>query len=208
MVFEFIFGPAANQKQIFMNELTEYISWVHQDKSGFIYEEKQTQEVNWEKEWNSTDLVRADIIVCGFDVLYCLIFAPFNKKIIINSAYRFEGHISPSLLCNDDSYNLDVIMSGAIIYDVLHHFLQHFLSAHKMIQLPESCDYVRELVKKKIATNECKGVPADSTGYHSSGEVLIMPKRLSRDGFIVADSAGKTKKICNQVIQECYEKAA
>lgn len=184
---------------------------MYQDKSGFIYEEKQTQKVNWEKEWNSTDLVRADIIVCGFDVLCCLIFAPDNKEIIINSAYRFEDHISPSLLCNDDSYNPDVIIGGAIIYDVLHQ--QHFLSSHKMIQLPESSDYVRERLKKKIATNECKGVPADSTGYHANEEkVLIMAKRLfswwlhcsRRNNHI---RAGKTKKICNQVIQECYEKA-
>ncbi len=49
---------------------------------------KDIQRVFWNQYKNNPQLISADAVVCGFDSWHCLLFAPFNKKIIINSAYR------------------------------------------------------------------------------------------------------------------------
>ncbi|XP_065672992.1 uncharacterized protein LOC101237499 isoform X1 [Hydra vulgaris] len=196
-------GPAADNKEVLPKAGYKYISWQTRDKQfnelknklvhGYSKEHlKLTQELFWNAYKNDSDLIEADIIVCGFDAWHCLIFAPFNKKIVINSSYRFDGHIATSFnemaqlqkeLYDAVRYNPDVIMAGSIIYDVMYQ--QHYLGTHKIIPLPASCEYVQNHIKKEIddkknCFNECKKA-------NNKTLVMIFPKRLSNGGKIVAD---------------------
>ncbi|XP_047140265.1 uncharacterized protein LOC124815537 isoform X1 [Hydra vulgaris] len=196
-------GPAADNKEILPKAGYKYISWQIRDKKfnelksklvhGYSKEHlKLTQELFWKAYKNDSELIEADIIVCGFDAWHCLIFAPFNKKIVLNSSYRFDGHIATSFnemaqlqkeLYDAVRYNPDVIMAGSIIYDVMYQ--QHYLGSHKIIPLPASCEYVQNQVKKDIRDkkncfNKCKKA-------NNKTLVMIFPKRLSNGGRIVAD---------------------
>ncbi|XP_047143405.1 uncharacterized protein LOC124817416 [Hydra vulgaris] len=205
-------GPAADNKEVLPKAGFKYISWEYRDKNynglqnklihGYSKKHlKITQEMFWNAYKNDPELNEADIIVCGFDAWHCLIFAPFNKKIVINSNYRFDGHIATSYedmielqkeFYNAVRYNPDVIMGGGILYDVMYQ--QHYLGSHKIIPLPASCEYVhdrmkQELQEKKSCINECK---------RSSNKtlVVILPKRLSNGG----------RKIASEIIQEARKK--
>ncbi|XP_057295825.1 uncharacterized protein LOC130624266 isoform X2 [Hydractinia symbiolongicarpus] len=211
-------GHDADQEFSCRKSGIEYISWEMRSKDAptiiksFLvhsYDQNhlhKTQKIFWEKLRNHPQLVKADIIICGFDVWHCLIFAPFNKKMILNPGYRFEGHLPTngeqakhlqSVLYNAVRYNPDVIMAGHIIYDILYE--QHFLGSHKIIPLPATGYYVRERLEQELQQHKCQGVPIKTSGYHPSKmEVLIMPKRLSKGGYIVAEEIknykGKAKK--------------
>ena len=200
-------GPAASGKYTIPCANTEYISWEWRDKNfnglqnllihGYWKEHiSNTQRKFWEAYKNDKDLQRADIIVCGFDTWHCLIFAPFNKKLVLDSAYRFDGHIAineanmvdlQKVFYQAVRYNPDVIMAGEIVYDVMYH--QHFLGSHKMIPTPTTCDYVRERMRSEVKSNQCKDVPKDTKGYHPSNEniIAISPSTLSGGGQKVAD---------------------
>ncbi|XP_047133459.1 uncharacterized protein LOC100203540 [Hydra vulgaris] len=205
-------GPAADNKEVLPKAGFKYISWEFRDKQynrlqnnlihGYSKEHlKLTQELFWNAYKNDSELNEADIIVCGFDVWHCLIFAPFNKKIVINSNYRFDGHLGTSYedmielqkeLYNAVRYNPDVIMAGGILYDVMYQ--QHYLGSHKIIPLPASCEYVQSRIKKdlqekKNCINECKKAVNKTL-------VVIFPKRLSKGG----------EKIANEIIQEARKK--
>ncbi|XP_057294323.1 uncharacterized protein LOC130622884 [Hydractinia symbiolongicarpus] len=200
-------GHDADQEFSCRKSGIEYISWETRSKdapaitkkfSVFPYNQDhlmKTQKVFWEKLRNHSQLVEADIIMCGFDPWHCLMFAPFNKKMIINPGYRFEGHLATnggqakhlqSVFYNAVRYNPDVIMAGHIIYDILYE--QHFLGSHKIIPLPATGYYVRERLEQELQQQTCRGVPLKSSGYHPNKmEVLIMPKRLSKGGHIIAE---------------------
>ena len=198
-------GPAACAKVDVACSDMEYISWEYRDKHhGIIdsllvhgYSEdhlRKIQEEFWNKYRNDPDLLRADIFECSFDSWHCLIFAPFNKKIVINSAYRFDGHIFAgeenskklqSVLYEAVRYNPDVILAGAIIYDVAYH--QHYLGSHKMIPLPSTCEYVHQRLQQEIKEGKCFNLSSKTTGYHPEGKTIsIFPKRLSDGGRVVA----------------------
>ncbi|XP_057294327.1 uncharacterized protein LOC130622887 [Hydractinia symbiolongicarpus] len=199
-------GHDADQEFSCRKSGIEYISWEKRSKDApaitkqfsiFPYDQThlmKVQQAFWEILRNHSQLVKADIIICGFDAWHCLMFAPFNKKMIINPGYRFEGHLPTngeqakhlqSVLYNAVRYNPDVIMAGHIIYDILYE--QHFLGSHKIIPLPATGYYVRERLEQELQQQTCQGVPLKSSGYHPNKmEVLIMPKRLSRGGHIIA----------------------
>ena len=218
-------GPAADNKEMLPKAGFKYISWEYRDKrlnglqeyliAGYSKQHlKLTQEKFWNAYWNDPELMEADIIVCGFDVWHCLIFAPFNKKIVINSNYRFDGHIATSDKDMIDlqnelyaavRYNPDVIMAGSIIYDVMYQ--QHFLGSHKMIPVPASCEYVQHRVEKEVeenikCTNECKKTSNKTI-------ILIFPKRLSDGGWRIAKDlklkAGKNEQTFEiKYFHECF----
>ncbi|XP_057295432.1 uncharacterized protein LOC130623904 [Hydractinia symbiolongicarpus] len=204
-------GHDADQKFSCRKSGIEYISWETRSKDAPAITKKfsihpyhqthlmKAQQAIWKSLRNHPQLVKADIIICGFDAWHCLMFAPFNKKMIINPGYRFEGHLQTdgeqakhlqSVLYNAVRYNPDVIMAGHIIYDILYE--QHFLGSHKIIPLPATGYYVRGRLKLEINKGICPDVPLNSSGYHPNKmEVLIMPKRLSKGGHIVAEEIKK-----------------
>ncbi len=126
---------------------------------------------------------KADAIICGFDTWHCLIFAPFNKRMILNSAYRFDGHIvkphnySAELqqeLYDIVTYNPDVLLAGTNLYDVMYH--QHFLGSLKIIPLPAVGDYVRDRLMIEKMYKRC-----DCFRWNSqSNQILLAPRRLSQ----------------------------
>lgn len=205
-------GPAAVAKLNVPLAGMTFISWEYRDKNynglqkylihGYTKSHLlETQKLFWEHFKQDPQLKYADIIACGFDTWHCLIFAPFNKKLVLNSAYRFDGHIDgihkadiidlQNELYPAVRYNPDVILAGAIIYDVMYH--QHFLGSHKMIPLPAACDYVQERLKTEIYKDSCPGIPRNTKGYHptfSKPVFAVSPKRLSPGG----------KKIANDMI--------
>ncbi|XP_012559748.2 uncharacterized protein LOC100203850 isoform X1 [Hydra vulgaris] len=195
-------GPLADNKEILPKAGFKYISWKNRDKRfnrlhnylahGYSKRHlKLTQEIFWNVYRNDPDLIEADIIVCGFDSWHCLIFAPFNKRIVINSNYRFDGHIRTldedmvdlqNELYNAVRYNPDVILAGSTFYDVMYQ--QHYLGSHKIIPLPASCEYVQSRIEKEVkedknCKNKCKNASNKTI-------VIIFPKRLSKGGKIVA----------------------
>ena len=128
--------------------------------AGYSEDHLNATQIEFWNTWrNDRDFIRADIIMCGFDVWHCLIIAPYvDKKMILNSAYRFDGHIAinkknaqklQKILYNAVRYNPDIIMAGSIAYDVMYQ--QHFLGSHKMIPLPATCLYTLKSVKEELA---------------------------------------------------------
>ncbi|XP_047133427.1 uncharacterized protein LOC101241152 [Hydra vulgaris] len=205
-------GPAADNKEVLPKAGFKFISWESRDKQyyglqkklihGYSKEHlKLTQETFWNAYKDDPELKEADIIVCGFDVWHCLIFAPFNKKIVINSNYRFDGHIATSYedmielqkeLYDAVRYNPDVIMAGGILYDVMYQ--QHYLGSHKIIPLPASCEYVQSRIKQELQEEENCISECEKTNNKTL--VIIFPHRLSNGG----------EKIANEIIKEARKK--
>ena len=195
-------GPFINEQKTLACADFEFIAWnpktsvLFPNVSNLLHEVYspehllKTQKAFWDSYKDHPDLKRADVIICGFDDWHCFIFAPFNKKIILNHVYRFEGHFSPtgpntkifqSVMYDAVRYNPDVILAGGNVYDVI--YAQHFLGSHKIIPLLSDCEYVHESLKAELQSGKCPDVPFETLGYHPNKDVIaIFPFRLSEGG--------------------------